>query len=163
MKLMSVIFAILLTTKVMAMIEPVGRSSTLQYDGTIDAKSVEKHFINALNSSGSTIAAGAIVSLDLTADDGASVVTSTSQTEAPLCVMVAACAAKKLCKCQKYGIYDSILFDVTQGNAVAGKKFYMGTGNAGYVAAASDATAEPIGVFYDAATASGAVQVFLKL
>jgi hypothetical protein len=82
-----------------------------------------------------------------------------------MCIMVADCASGALCKCQTYGLFDSALFDVTASSATAGKRVWMATGNAGYIAARSTelATEIPLGFFYDASAASGAVQIFIKL
>jgi hypothetical protein len=79
--------------------------------------------------------------------------------------MAESCTVGKLCQCQTYGIFDSALFDVTAASAVAGKRWYMSTNNAGYISArgTESATEAPGGIFYDAATASGTVQVFIKL
>jgi hypothetical protein len=148
-----------------AFVGTVGRSTALKYDGTVEAASVEKHFINVKNAYGSSISAGAAVILDLTADDGASVTISTGAGYSPLCIMDKACAANKLCKCQVYGIYDAALFDSTSTAAVAGKRWVMSTNNAGYISARTTdlATEAQGGIFYDAASASGTVQVFINL
>lgn len=143
----------------------IGRSTALKYDKSVDANSVEKQFINVKNTHSVAIAAGAPVVLDLSADDGASVIISSSAGLAPLCIMAEACAVGDLCSCQKYGIMDAALFDVAAGSAVAGKRFYMASSNAGYIAARASevATEVPGGIFYDAAAASGSVQVFIQL
>lgn len=142
----------------------IGRSTALSYDGSADANSVEKEFINVINNEGSSIAAGSLVILDVTADDGASVIIDTSASQTPICVMVAACADNALCKCQTYGIYDSLLVDLTGGNAVAGAPFFLSQGNAGYSRTNTLGGVEiPAGVFYDAASATGSVQAFIKL
>jgi hypothetical protein len=148
-----------------AFVGTVGRSNALKYDGTVDASSVEKHFLNVKNSYGSTIAAGAPVVLDLSADDGASVIISSTSGYSPLCVMEKSCAANKLCKCQVYGPFDAALFDSTSTAAVAGKRWFMSTANGGYLAArtADLATEVAGGIFYDAAAASGTVQIFIDL
>lgn len=140
-----------------------GKSTALDYAGAVIPGSVEKQFLNVKNGYTATIAAGSGVVLDLTADDGASVVIS-SAGYAPLCIVVASCAVGKLCKCQNYGVYDSALFDVTSTSAVAGKRIYLSTSNAGYFAARTvDLVSEVAGgIFYDAASASGTVQVFIN-
>lgn len=148
-----------------AMIEPVGRSTNLEVDGTIKNGTLEQHFINVKNASGSSIAAGKAVVWDLTADDGASVNVSASAGQSPACIMVNACSAAALCKCQKYGLYTAALFDSTGANAVAGSRWYMSTDNAGYISArgTSVATEAPGGIFYDAASASGSIKIFINL
>lgn len=143
----------------------IGRGAALSYDGTVDANSIEKQSINVKNSHSVSIPAGSAVTLDLTADDGASVIISATAGLSPLCIMEAACAVGAICACQTNGKLDSALFDVGAGSAVAGKRFYMSSVNAGYLAAraADVATEVPGGIFYDAAAASGSVQVYIKL
>jgi len=143
----------------------IGRGAALSYDGTVDANSIEKQSINVKNSHSVSIPAGSAVTLDLTADDGASVIISATAGLSPLCIMEEACAVGKICACQTNGKLDSALFDVGAGSAVAGKRFYMSSVNAGYLAAraADVATEVPGGIFYDAAAASGSVQVYIKL
>lgn len=143
----------------------IGRSASLGYDGTVDASSIEKQSINVKNTHSGSIPAGSAVTLDLTADDGASVIISATAGLSPLCIMEEVCAVGKVCACQTNGKLDSALFDVGAGSAVAGKRFYMSSVNAGYLAAraADVATEVPGGIFYDAAAASGSVQVYIKL
>lgn len=142
----------------------IGRSTSLSYDGTVVSESIEKKSINVKNSHGSTISAGMAVALDLSDDDGASVNLDTTSGFSPLCIMEVSCASGALCPCQTYGKFDSALFDSTAANAVAGKRFYMSTNNAGYISArgVESATEAPGGIFYDAATASGSIQIFIK-
>lgn len=164
-KFLTAIFAIIFTLTAYAEIEPVGRSSVLKYDGTVDANSLEQRFVNVLNKAGQTISAGMAVVLDTSNDDGASVTISATAGLKPMCLMVAACSSNKLCKCQTYGYAAAALFDVTAASATAGKRFYLSSVNAGYIAArAADAASEvPGGIFYDAASASASVEVFIDL
>lgn len=143
----------------------IGRSAALDYAGAADATTIEKQSINVKNVHSGDILAGQVVTLDLTADDGVSVVLSTTAGLVPLCVMEVACAVNALCPCQTNGKLDVALFDSSHANAVAGKRFYMSTANAGYLAARNTevATEAPGGIFYDAATASGSIQVYIKL
>lgn len=146
-----------------AIIGNIGHSTSLDFAKTVVPESVEKLFINVKASA--VIAAGKVAALDLTADDGATVLVTPVTGLAPLCVMVNACAVGELCKCQTYGLFEAALFDVGDGNAVAGHKGVMSSGNAGYVAARATDLATDVGVgyFYDAASASGSVQLFIKL
>ena len=79
--------------------------------------------------------------------------------------MVNACADGDLCKCQSYGLYDAALFDSTNSASVAGGRAWLSTNNAGYISARVSelATEVPVGYFYDVASASGSVQLFIKL
>ena len=148
-----------------ALINPVNRSTNLKYDGTVVSGSLEQHFINVKNTSGSSVAIGQVMVLDLTADNGFSATTSTSDLQAPICVMAVTCAADALCKCQKYGYFSAALFDVGSGPATAGKKAFLSAGAAGYVKAINSpsATDYPVGIFYDAAAATGSVELFIQL
>lgn len=162
---MFILFTMFLSSIALADVGPVGRGSILKYDGTIDTAAVEKWFINIKNTSGGTLAVGTAMTADLTEDDGVSFTTSATAGYSPACILVESCADDKLCQCQTYGVYDSALFDVTNSSAVAGKRWYMSTNNAGYISArASESASEASGgIFYDAASASGTVQVFINL
>lgn len=163
MKLLILLASIFTATASHAMISPVGRSTALDYAGAVITSTVEKHFINV--KAGASYAAGTAVVLDLTADDGATVTTSASAGQSPLCIVPVACTSGKICKCQKYGLLDAALFDSTNANAVAGSRWYMSSTNAGYLSARATSLATEVagGIFYDAATASGSVQVFINL
>lgn len=165
MKLITCIFALIFALSAFAEIELVNSSNSLKYDGTVDANALEQRFVKVLNNAGYTIESGKTVVLDATADDGASVTLSTTVGLSPMCVMAESCADNKLCKCQTYGLMDAAYFDALAGNATAGKRFYLSSANAGYIAARVTelATEAPGGVFYDAATASGSIQVFIDL
>lgn len=162
---MFILFTMFLSSIALADVGPVGRGSILKYDGTVDTAAVEKWFINVKNTSGGTLAAGAVMTPDLSEDDGVSFTTSATAGYSPMCILAESCADDKLCQCQTYGIFDAALFDVTAASAVAGKRWFMSTQNAGYIAArVTDlATEVPGGIFYDAASASGTVQVFINL
>jgi len=142
----------------------IGRSASLSYDGSVVAESIEYQSINVKNTHSAALSKGMAVVLDTSADDGASVLISTTSGLSPLCIMEKACAVNAICPCQVYGKFDEALFDSTAANAVAGKRFYMSTNNAGYLSARGTevATEAPGGVFYDAASASGSIQVFIK-
>lgn len=162
--LITLVFAAIFSLSAYADVGPKGHSTALKYDGTVDTSTLEKHFINVVNNKGSSIAAGSLVYLDVTADDGASVTTGTTDSQTPLCIMVAACADNAACSCQTYGLYSAALFDAEGGNAVAGAPFFLSTANAGYISeGALGADNIPAGIFYDAASASAAVEVFIKL
>lgn len=146
-----------------AIIGNLGHSTNLDYAKAVVPASVEKLFINV--KANGAIPAGAVAALDLTADDGATAVVGTTSGLAPLCIMVSACASGSLCSCQTYGIFESALFDSTNSASVAGKRAWMSTNNAGYISARASevATEIPVGIFFDAVSASGAAQLFIKL
>lgn len=148
-----------------ALINPVNRSTNLKYDGTVVSGSLEQHFINVKNTSGSSVAIGQVMVLDLTADNGFSATTSTSDLAAPICVMAVTCASNALCKCQKYGYFSAALFDAGPAPATAGKKAFLSSGAAGYIVGKNSpaATDYPVGIFYDSTSASGSIELFIQL
>lgn len=164
MKVLLIALFAMMSMNVHAFNGTIGRSTSLSFDGTVVAESIEKKSINVKNSHSAALLAGAVVALDLSDDDGASVNIDATSGFSPLCIMEVACAVAALCPCQTYGKFDAALFDSTSANAVAGKRFYMSTNNAGYLSArGTDLVGEVAGgVFYDAASASGTIQVFIK-
>jgi hypothetical protein len=167
MKMLSTIFFAfcLFMANALADIGPVNRSVNLKYDGSVDASTLDQRFINVINRSGGTLAAGSVVILDVSNDDGASVTTSTATTAIPHCVMAVSCAASALCKCQTYGYMAAATFDVDGGgNAAAGAPFFIGAAAGSINAKAAPAAADNKGgVFLDAATGDGSVEVFIKM
>lgn len=159
------LFFAVFSLAVNAAIEPVNRSTNLKIDGSIDSATLEKEFINVVNKSGGTLAAGAVVVADTSNDDGASATSTTTAGLMPLCINVNSCAANALCKCQTYGYFSAALFDVGGGNAVAGKPFFIATDSAGYIKTISSPAGSDLhgGIFYDAASASGAIEVFINM
>lgn len=157
-------FSLAFTLTAYADIGLVNRSANIKYDGSVDASTEEKRFINVINNEGGTIAAGSLVIMDVTVDDGTSVVVDNSASQTPHCIMVAACSDNKLCKCQTYGRYSSALYASVNGNAVAGAPFFNSTAAAGYIGEVVLGGVEiPGGIFLDAASATGAVEVFIKM
>jgi hypothetical protein len=146
-----------------AEIGPINRSTNLDYAGAVQAGTLEQRFINVINGSGGTLAAGKAVVWDLTADNGATVNVSTTATNTPVCIVAIACASLALCKCQTYGYFSAALFDSTSDNATAGKRVYISASTAGYISgrATELATEVPMGIFLDSATASGSVEIFI--
>ena len=135
------------------------------FDAKGDVLFKDQSFINVKNVSGGSIAAGSIVVLDTTEDDGISVTTSTSAVAVPHCMVVAAVADDAMVKCQVSGYTDKILFDAST-TAVANEAMYIDT-TAGYVRAVASASVAaymvPVGSFLDASAASGAVEGYLRL
>jgi hypothetical protein len=136
------------------------------FDATGAVKERCQKFIKVKNTSGGEKGVGSVMTLDLTADDGISVTTSTSASAQPLCLIAeVACASNAMCKCQTYGYFSAALFDNENGNASAGDVAYISENTAGYIEAESSAAFSdvPIGRFYDAVTATGATELFLLL
>jgi len=141
---------------------PVGRSASLNADGTA-GEVLEKWFINVKNVSGGSLSAGAPVILDETELDGFSVNTSATASKTVHCVIAKACADDALCSCQTYGV-ASVTFDATGGSSVVGAPLYIGESNAGqaYANSTPAATDFPFGIALEASAVSGTVSTFLK-
>jgi hypothetical protein len=165
MKLFALLLMVL-SISATAAIGPVARSANKTYAGA--AENVEKEYINVLNKSGGSLTAGQIVVWDVDNDDGASVEKSTSAYAIPACMITKACASNAICKeCQVYGYTSQLLFGAAQGNATAGRCLYINEADSGYVQATADGSVdakdECVGMIYDAASATGAVEAFLKM
>lgn len=130
------------------------------YDATGAVKYQEKQFKAFVNSASGSLAAGKAVCLDLTADDGIAIDYCAGSGYPPVGVVAATCAVGARCKVQVKGMYETVLLDVTQGNAVAGNSAYVHTDGSVY-GDTTDTDKQPLGVFLDAASASGTAQVFI--
>jgi hypothetical protein len=162
---------VVMTSTAFGDIGPVARSTSLDGTGSLQSGSEEKFYIYVKNVSNGTLADGAVVVLDTSADDGYSVTTSTTAGATPICIIAReggrTCADDQLCRCQTYGLNDGVQFDATTDSHTAGQSAFISESNAGYVmgtlftsVAASD---KPVGVFYDTGDTSGDVQLFIKL
>lgn len=125
----------------------------------------EKFFISVKNGSGGALVSGDVVILDVTADDGYTATTSTTAGAVPHCVLAEACASTAMCKCQTYGLKSDLNFTPDQNNAVAGAQAFISESQAGKADAITSVGAgdRPIGVFMDASSATGDVEVFIQL
>jgi len=143
-------------------------------DATGAVKSEPLCYERVKNGSGGSLAVGSIVILDLTADDGVTVTTSTSRNAVPFCVVMETIAANGIGKCQTYGREaDGVLFDAFGGvdkAATAGNAIYISTTRAGYgqgINPANNPSAVglvyPVGIWYDTASATGSVEAFIQL
>lgn len=120
--------------------------------------------IRVKNGEASEIAAGSVVVYSVTADDGATIASSTTSGINPACMIKAACAAGALCYCQKYGYTNSLLFDARYGSAAAGELLYAAT--ASYYVGSNDdmpTRAVPVAQILDAASATGSVEAVLLI
>lgn len=165
MKNFLVLLSMLATYTTFADVGLVGRSTSLDGLGNVKSGSLEKFFIYVKNASGGALVNGDVVVLDVSADDGYSVTTSTTAGDMPHCVLAEACASAAMCKCQTYGLHTAVNFTPDQDNAAAGGLAFISESQAGKVDAITSpaATDRPIGVFYDAATATGDVEMFIRL
>lgn len=145
----------------------VGRSTALDAAGNVQSGSLEKFFINVKNSSGGALEDGDVVVLDVSADDGYSVTTSSTAFDVPHCVLNEACSASAMCECQTFGYKSNVNFDSTNGSATAGELAFISENNAGdiqsEITSSISAADVPVGVFYDSPSASGDTELFIRL
>lgn len=167
MRLLSVLFALLMSFEAFALINQDGSSS---FDATGTVKDREQIFIRVKNGSSSSAAVGTAMSVSTSADDGVTHTISTGEgDEAVSCIVSgSAIAAGATGKCQVYGYHSAVLFDSFTGTyATAGESAYVSGNRDGYVHGYPEASvatkAKRVGVFLDAATATGSVEVFLNL
>lgn len=164
MKKIGLVFALLLSVATLADFGPVGRSVDLDNTGALKGGE-EKFYINVQNVSGGALSDGDVVIMDVTEDDGYGVNTSSTAGAVPHCILDEDCADDELCRCQTYGLKTNVNFTPDQDNAAAGGEAFISESQAGKVDAITSpgAADRPIGVFLDAATSSGDVELFIKL
>ena len=153
MKLMfALFFAILVTTSAFA-------QGTYDAEGAV--KSQYKEFKPFVNSASAALTVGEAVCLDLTADDGIAVDYCITGFPPVGVIVDTSCAVGARCKVQTKGMFEAVVLDVTQGNAVAGSSAYAHSDGSVY-GDTTDTDKQPLGIFLDAASASGTAQVFIK-
>lgn len=164
MKKVFLIIATLFVANTLADYGPVGRSVDIDGLGVLKG-GVEKWYTKVKNVSGGALSDGDVVILDVTEDDGYSVNSSSTAGAVPHCVLNQDCADDELCECQTYGPKSNVNFTPDQDNAVAGGEAFISESQAGKVDAITTVGAgdRPIGVFFDAATATGDVELFIRL
>jgi len=131
------------------------------YDAAGAVKSQVKKFEAFVNSASATLTVGEAVCLDLTADDGIAVDYCTDGHMPVGVITDTTCAVGARCKVQTKGMFETVVLDVTQGNAVAGSEAYVYTDGSVYGDTTDDGKA-PLGIFLDSASASGTAQVFIN-
>lgn len=157
-------FALLLSFNLQAACSEAGGS--IGNDGTV--KSRPKCFENVVNVSPDPISAGALAILSTASDNGISVtIPGTTAGTIPYCMMVSECSGyAKNCKCQTKGFTDQLLFDGVT-TATAGELVFISESTAGRVQATAKgsiaASDFPVGVFLDASSSAGAIEVVLDL
>lgn len=153
MKLMFVLFFALMVT------------ASAYAQGTYDAagavKSQKKQFETFVNSAAAALTVGEGVCLDLTADDGIAIDYCVDGYPPVGIIVDTSCAVGAKCKVQTKGMFEAAVLDVTNGNAVAGNSAYVYTDGSLY-GDTTDTNKQPVGIFLDASSASGTIQVFIK-
>lgn len=149
-----------------AEIGPVNKSISADNTGAVYPGTLDQYYIRVKNTSGGALLNGDAVIIDVSQDDGFSVTTTTSgSTATPHCILDQACASSQICRCQTYGLKEIANFDSTTASAVAGNEVFLSPDYAGKVRAEliPGTGGTPLGIFYDAASASGEVEVFIYL
>jgi len=131
------------------------------YDAAGVVKLQEKTFKPFVNSASATLTVGEAVCLDLTADDGIAIDYCITGFPAVGVIAQTECAVGARCKVQTKGMFETVVLDVTQGNAVAGSAVYAHTDGSVY-GDTTDTDKQSLGIFLDAASASGTAQVFIN-
>jgi hypothetical protein len=129
-------------------------------DGTVKTRRIVYSFVK--NSQGSTFDQGDVVCHDNTDDDGISVAYCAALGDPGYCMIDEACEDGKMCKCIVEGYTAALDFDGNGDNAVAGKPIFTGTDGNANAATTPTAGHKVIGTFLDAASASGAVEAYVK-
>ena len=140
-------------------------SNSNSVDATGSMKYYDKLFVNARNNTGSAIVDGTLMVLDVTADNGFDVTTSTDEEDKPYCFADQAAAAGAVFRCQIYGYKSNVLQDADTAS-VAGRPGYISNEHAGRVEYVVPGTAGSggfvsAGVFFDVASASASVEFFI--
>ena len=131
-------------------------------DGTGSVQSRVQNFLTVVNGASSALTVGEGVCLDLTDDNGVSVDFCAASGNKPLCLIVdTSCAVGARCKCLKEGYFAAGAFAAGQGAAVAGGAAYVHTDGSLYGDDTDDGK-HPIGVFLDAATVTGSVEIYVS-
>lgn len=131
------------------------------YDALGAVKTQNKEYIAVVNSAAAALTVGEAVCPDLTDDDGIAVDYCITGFPPMGVIVDTSCAVGARCKLQVKGVFEAVVLDVTQGNAVAGSSAYAHTDGSVY-GDTTDTDKQPLGIFLDAATASGTIQVLLK-
>lgn len=130
------------------------------YDGTGAVKTQVKEYGSFVNSASATLTVGEGVCLDLTADDGIAVDYCITGFPPVGVIVNTTCAVGARCKVQTKGMFEAVVLNVAQGNAVAGSSAYVHSDGSVY-GDTTDTDKQPLGIFLDAASASGTAQVFI--
>lgn len=111
-----------------------------------------------------SISAGDLVTLDLTADDGATVTKVDALGEAALCVMVKSCTSGQIKPCRVWGKIEAN-FDGSYQAAVAGVPVFASAHVGGKVTGITSPSGHnyPVGIALDASSTTGSLEVFVKL
>lgn len=130
------------------------------YDATGAVKLQKKSFEAFVNSASATLTVGEAVCLDLAADDGIAIDYCVTGFPPVGVIAQTSCAVGARCKVQTKGLFETVVLNVTQGNAVAGSSAYAHSDGSVY-GDTTDTDKQPLGIFLDAASASGVAQVFI--
>jgi hypothetical protein len=136
--------------------------------GTLDAagvvKSQYKLFEPFVNGASAALTIGEGVCLDIgtaPSDDGIHIDYCVDGYPPVGIIAETSCAVGAKCKVQTKGVFETAVLNVSNGNAVAGNSAYVYTDGSLY-GDTTDTNKVPVGLFLDASSASGTIQVFIK-
>lgn len=158
MKSFILFFGLLLITSAKAIVtSPMSN----QFDAIGTISNVDK--VDITVKCGATHSAGDLVTLDLSADDGATIAATDAKGEAALCVMVKACTSGGIVPCRVWGKINAN-FTGTADAAVAGVPVYaqVYSGKVGGFTSPSG-HAYPVGIALDSSSSTGDLEIFVQL
>lgn len=133
-----------------------------------EVEKYDKQWITVYNATGSSIARGSVVVYDVTADDGYTIVSSTTFGVAAACVTDQAIANLSKGLCLIRGKHDAVLFKLTGAENLATYELAYHSDTAFYAAPVAAATTTypmytAIGYALDACTATGTCDMFINI
>ena len=136
-------------------------ANSFNADGTVKSRRSVYTFVK--NSASVAFSAGEVVCHDLTADDGISADYCSAYGEPAYCMITEAVAVGAMGKCLLEGYTSVLSYNSADDNAVAGKSVFA-SGTAGDAGAKTTVVAGEvsIGTYLDAASATGAVEAYMK-
>lgn len=143
-----------------------------QFDNTGSLVRKDQIYIKVKNNSGASVSSGAVFVWDASADDGATVTTTTLTGAKAACVAAETIADESVGLCQIYGYHSGIQFTggTTAANqaATAGRNIFIAGDDAGKVkglgtAEIAGVLPNSVGVFLDGATASTSLEAFIDV
>ena len=148
MKKILILFLSLIFTLASHAIVNAPITNTWDNAGTLNHKDIM--WIKVKNNTGSALSSGHVVVWDTSADDGATVTTSTTRGLPVACVAMETIAIAGYGKCQVYGYHAGVYVNVANNNATAGYGL-IGGPTAGY-AEPMDHAASPVYQYVQFAT-----------
>lgn len=132
------------------------------YNARGAVKTQQKEFAAFVNSANAALTVGEGVCLDLTTDDGIGIDYCTASGVPVGLIVDTSCAVGARCLVQTKGVFEAAAFLPGRGNGVAGDPFFVHTDGSIYGDTTPADNIQHLGLFLDAITATGTVQVYIK-